>query len=104
MARHEEGGVSPEELDKARMMGRVDEIAQEAYRRRAEQTHPGHDIDAPTVIIAIELALSGWTPPPPVDPDRIAFEAWIKEAHPFLRDDGSLEEAYLAGARMAREQ
>ena len=102
------------------MRARVHAIAQEAYRRRLEQTHPGHDIDAPTVILAIEIALSGWTPPEPepeVDPDVLAFREWLAtspwhpgsdrdeaDLHPAYRPDGMLCQTYLAGARMAREQ
>ena len=102
------------------MRARVHAIAQEAYRRRLEQTHPGHDIDAPTVILAIEIALSGWTPPEPepeVDPDVLAFREWLAtspwhpgsdrdeaDLHPAYRPDGMLCQTYRAGARMAREQ
>ena len=99
------------------MRARVHAIAQEAYRRRLEQTHPGHDIDAPTVILAIEIALSGWTPPEPVDPDLLAFREWAarrREANGstdwasayrqgrFDRTDFAY--AFLAGAHMAREK
>ena len=103
------------------MRQRVHAIAQEAYRRRLEQTHPGHDIDAPTVILAIEIALSGWTPPEPepepVDPDVLAFREWAANDHEAdawtggallcrlgRHDDTEEARAYLAGARMAREQ
>ena len=103
------------------MRARVHAIAQEAYRRRLEQTHPGHDIDAPTVILAIEIALSGWTPPEPVDPDVLAFREWFadlwnayaevlpgRSAKSIIlegaSDNTEQAAAYLAGARMAREQ
>ena len=98
------------------MRARVHAIAQEAYRRRLEQTHPGHDIDAPTVILAIEIALSGWTPPEPepepVDPDILAFREWASLTWPLgsraaldgHMDNGPFSAAFLAGARMAREQ
>lgn len=94
------------------MRQRVHAIAQEAYRRRLEQTHPGHHIDAPTVVLAVEIALSGWTPPEPVDPDLVAFREWAAKRNPkYQREimagewdhDGNTK-AYLAGARMAREQ
>ena len=95
------------------MRQRVHAIAQEAYRRRLEQTHPGHDIDAPTVILAIEIALSGWTPPEPVDPDVLAFREWAAGQWPpaanylyqrGLADNGREAQAFLAGAHMAREK
>ena len=97
------------------MRQRVHAIAQEAYRRRLEQTHPGHDIDAPTVILAIEIALSGWTPPEPepVDPDVLAFREWFAQRAGSAPKSGILAghwdstsdaDAFLAGARMAREQ
>ena len=93
---------------------RVHAIAQEAYRRRLEQTHPGHDIDAPTVILAIEIALSGWTPPEPaVDPDLLAFREWAAGQWPpaanylyqrGLADNGREAQAFLAGVRMATDR
>ena len=97
------------------MRQRVHAIAQEAYRRRLEQTHPGHDIDAPTVILAIEIALSGWTPTEPVvAPDVLAFREWEtrsgcsdayrKEVLEGKWDHSVNARAYLAGARMATKR
>ena len=78
--------MTPEELGKGpvdeTMRQRVHAIAQETYRRRLEQTHPGHPIDAPTVMMAIEIALSDWTPPEPVDPDLIAVLEFLSKRHP----------------------
>ena len=110
--------MTPEELGKGpvdeEMKQRVHAIAQEAYRRRSEQTHPGHPIDAPTVVLAIEIALSGWTPPEPVDPDILAFREWAAENAPALgaaeayrkglSDDTHYARCFLAGARMATER
>ncbi len=111
--------MTPEELGKGpvdeTMRQRVHAIAQEAYRRRSEQTHPGHPIDAPTVMMAIEIALSDWTPPEPVDQDVLAFREWFAdiispELSRFVpRGDYDACEtcrAFLAGASMAtkREQ
>ncbi len=110
--------MTPEELGKGpvdeTMRQRVHAIAQETYRRRSEQTHPGHPIDAPTVMMAIEIALSGWTPPEPVvDPDILAFREWgerrfgVNTASAYRLgdcDDTAIADAYLAGASMAREQ
>lgn len=60
----------------------------------------------------IEVIREGWTPPEPVDPDVLAFREWAATAWPLgseaaLRghmDTTQYAEAYLAGARMAREQ
>jgi hypothetical protein len=61
---------------------------------------------------AARLAREGWTPPEPVDPDVLAFRAWACALYPYVEndiraggfDDEILAQAYLAGARMAREQ
>ena len=97
--------MSPEQ-----MKARVNEIAQEAYRRRAEQTHPGHDIDAPTVVMAVELALSGWTPPPKVSPRVLAAREWLRtvvavpsDVDAGRLDQGVLAESFLAGFKAAEE-
>jgi hypothetical protein len=63
----------------------------------------------------IEVTREGWKPPEPVvDPDVLAFREWVKSyQRPFIlepdvdagRYDAVPEaHAYLAGARMAREQ
>jgi hypothetical protein len=93
--------MTNEELDRAR--------AQEARRifDEAPSGVPGH-----VATIAARLAREGWTPPEPVDPDVLAFREWAATAWPLgseaaLRghmDTTQYAEAYLAGARMAREQ
>ena len=93
--------MTPEELDEAR--------ANEAWRIWNEEdgvTDEGH------AVIAARLAREGWKPPEPVDPDVLAFREWAaiqwpSEAAYFLageRDRSIIAKAYLAGARMAREQ
>ena len=62
----------------------------------------------------IDVVREGWTPPEPVDPDLLAFREWEarrpcpdyfrKEVLAGKRDTTPYAEAYLAGARMAREQ
>ena len=91
--------MTPEELDQWR--------GQEAWRLRHEYPE-----DA-TEVIAARLAREGWTPPEPVDPDVLAFREWgerrfgVNTASAYRLgdcDDTAIAEAYLAGARMAREQ
>jgi hypothetical protein len=61
---------------------------------------------------AARLARESWTPPEPVDPDVLAFRAWASKEWPLaleaaLRghmDTTPYANAYLAGARIAREQ
>ena len=49
----------------------------------------------------IEVMREGWTPPEPVvDPDLLAFREWWRTGE----GAGDPWMAYLAGARMAREQ
>jgi hypothetical protein len=95
--------MTNEELDEAR--------AEEAMRLQAEAIN--NNRKAPTLaIIAARLAREGWAPPPPVDPDVLAFREWASKEWPLaseaaLRghmDTTPYAAAYLAGARMAREQ
>ena len=80
--------MSPEELDEARV---------EEARRRWNSNDP----TIPDIATgAARLAREGWTPPEPVDPDVLAFREWA--AH--RGGQGEPWMAYLAGARMAREQ
>jgi hypothetical protein len=81
--------MTNEELDRA--------TADEAWRLWQIQ---GADHPQPATIAA-RLAREGWTPPEPVDPDLLALKGWLNG--PF-RVVPTLEAAYLAGARMAREQ
>jgi hypothetical protein len=94
--------MTPEELDKA--------TADEALR-----LHNGpHTNGASIAAIAARLAREGWTPPEPVDPDVLAYREWLAGKHGTRdfreevlagkRDRGIIATAYLAGARMAREQ
>ena len=61
----------------------------------------------------IEVVRENWTPPEPVDPDLLAFREWAAGQWPpaanylyqrGLADNGREAQAYLAGARMGREQ
>jgi hypothetical protein len=82
--------MTPEEqLDEAR--------AKEAWRLFSTD-------GPPAVTIAARLAREGWTPPEPMDPDVLAFREWCKSALYSAADDSMTAQAYLAGARMAREQ
>jgi hypothetical protein len=91
-----------------------DQIFREAVRRREavpiEQRLPVQDY-------VIEVVRENWTPPEPVDPDILAFREWgaadseadgwtggatlHRQGH-FDLSEGA--QAYLAGARMARER
>ena len=75
--------MKPEELDKA--------TADEAWRLLQE----GQDV----AVIAARLAREGYRLPPPVDPDVLAYREWDKQSALANHKD-----AFLAGARMAREQ
>lgn len=89
------------------------EIEAEAQRRgRLESDTTGRRWTLAEKIV--EVINEGWTPPPAVDPDILAFREWVRsrEARPEIRwaagsgeyDGGLLAEAFLAGARMAREK
>lgn len=90
--------MKPEELDKA--------TADEAWRLLEE----GQDV----AIIAARLAREGWTPTEPVDSDVLAYRGWMAGllidrtnrekvlAGEWDRKGGA--KAFVAGARMAREQ
>jgi hypothetical protein len=90
--------MTHEELDKA--------TADEAWRLLEE----GQDV----VAIAARLAREGWKPPEPVDPDVLAYREWEAGSaiDPIYRDKALAGEwdhypsakAFVAGARMAREQ
>ena len=100
--------MTPEELDEAR--------AKEAVRRFGE---PGDKYELANerelAAIAARLAREGWTPPEPepvVDSDILAFRDWAAKEWPIASEAASgghmdttrYAQAYLAGARMAREQ
>jgi hypothetical protein len=88
--------MTNEELDKA--------TGDEAERRWREG---GGDVGlvrslSEVATIAARLARENWTPPEPVDPDVLAFREWDA-----THDYGvipTIKGAYLAGARMARNQ
>ena len=100
--------MTNEELDEAR--------AKEALNRlvNSGQVYCHEDIAA----LGARLAREGWTPPEPVpvDPDVLAFREWVKKIRsgPAVILDSDIDagkydsrlegHAYLAGARMAREQ
>jgi len=97
--------MSPEEqLDEAR--------AKEALREADEANRYFTFLEVAT--LAARLAREGWTPPEPVvDPDILAFREWgerrfgVNTASAYRLgdcDDTAIADAYLAGARMAREQ
>lgn len=98
--------MTNEELDEARV--------KEAIRLQDEMMVS--NIPAPSVPrIAARLAREGWTPPEPVvDPDVLAFREWAATSQSFPAfvleinsghwDHDKDAKAYLAGARMAREQ
>jgi len=87
-----------------------EQIIAEAKRRADFRKWTG----APIEYFIIEVVRENWTPPePPVDPDVLEFRAWgerrfgVNTASAYRLgdcDDIDLAEAYLAGARMARER
>ncbi len=90
--------MTPEELDKA--------TGREAWRQWLEGVSGEITLTVENfrevATVAARLRREGWTPPKPVDPDVQAFRKWRAGAKV-----GELQEpvdAYLAGARMAREQ
>jgi hypothetical protein len=70
-----------------------EQIEDEAHRRFDENPC------TPLAHYIIEVTREGWTPPEPVDPDVLAFREWI-----YQNNRANHEDAYLAGARMARAQ
>jgi hypothetical protein len=50
----------------------------------------------------IEVTREGWTPPPPVDPDVLAFEKW-DTTHEYGVTH-TIKGAFIAGLELAREQ
>ena len=80
------------------MIATKEQIVAEAERRReADLGEGGWSV----VDYVIEVTREGWTPPEPVDPDLLAFREWLKGPFRVLP---AMTDAYLAGARMAREQ
>jgi hypothetical protein len=100
--------MTPEELDEARAKEavRLFDHVEDGYSLVG---HSRHTI----ANIAARLAREGWTPPEPVDPDVLAFREWgarrfgANTASAYRLgdcDDTAIAHAYLAGARVAREQ
>jgi hypothetical protein len=103
--------MTNEELDEAR--------AKEAWRIymfHHNERPKGANAHRVAAEIAARLAREGWTPPDPVDPDVLAYREWFTADRctlsPSVRisldrgdyDKIEVAKAYLAGARMAREQ
>jgi hypothetical protein len=85
--------MTPEELDKARV--------DEAFRIwGGPQTYTAEIVGQ----TAARLAREGWTPPEPVDPDVLALKEWAAAQGVNFGFGGLVGAAFLAGARMAREQ
>jgi hypothetical protein len=90
--------MTDDELDKA--------TADEAWRILEE----GQDV----AVIAARLAREGYIPPPPVDPDILAYRWWRassisneeirKSIFKGAWDNLRIATAFVAGARYAREQ
>jgi hypothetical protein len=78
-----------------------DQVMDEARRRRHAAGYGlGANLGSPPLEhFIIETVREGWTPPEPVDPDVLAFREWI-----YQNNRANHEDAYLAGARMGREQ
>ena len=91
------------------MKATKEQIIAEANRRRAE-----HGEGAPPVEhFIVDVVCENWTPPDPVDPDLLAWREWFAQRAGSAHKSGILAghwdstsdaDAYLAGARMAREQ
>ena len=94
------------------MKATKEQIIAEATRRAAAQGYGENE--KPVNHFIIDVVVEGWTPPEPVDPDVLAFREWQKDCWPSpsnieeldagKRDGSTQALAYLAGARMAREQ
>jgi hypothetical protein len=87
------------------MTATYEQIEDEAHRRFDENPC------TPLAHYIIEVTREGWTPPEPVDPDVLAYRAWMN-TNPFKprpateqnRYDNLLCEVFVQGARMARAQ
>jgi len=85
-----------------------EQIEDEAHRRFDENPC------TPRALYIIEVVREGWTPPEPVDPDVLAYREWELSKLGMLCyreevlagdwDHFATAIAFLAGARMAREQ
>jgi len=80
------------------MTATYEQIEDEAHRRFDENQCSTHTL----AHYIIDVTREGWKPPEPVDPDLFAFRKWqsVAKAHEVYEPFA----AYLAGARMAREQ
>jgi hypothetical protein len=87
--------MTDDELDRA--------CAEEAERQWMLATKDGtQPTQTPLGVIAARLARKGYRPPEPVDPDVLAYREWA--ALPEFDVQSREEDAFVAGARMAREQ
>jgi hypothetical protein len=90
------------------MTATYEQIEDEAHRRFDENPC------TPLAHYIIEVVREGWTPPEPVDPDVLAYREWELSKLGMLCyreevlagdwDHFATAIAFLAGARMAREQ
>ena len=94
-----------------------EQIIAEAHRRWLEEQRDNDGLTPEGSSLAnhvINVMREGWTPPEPVDPDILAFREWFIGIDPFpnkrtwvdqgYHDNYIEAQAYLAGARMAREK
>ena len=94
------------------MKATKEQIIAEANRRHAEQGEGAPPVEH----FIVDVVCENWTPPEPVDPDILAFREWAARNANWTTgwqasayQDGRLDntnyaQAYLAGARTAREQ
>ena len=92
------------------MKATKEQIVAEANRRAVAQGYGAQPVEH----FIVDVVCENWTPPEPVDPDVLAFRKWMvgdpriiggREAILAGKwDDTGPAYAYLAGARMAREQ
>ena len=92
------------------MKATKEQIIAEANRRAVAQGYGAPPVEH----FIVDVVCENWTPPEPVvdpdllDPDVLAWREWVSRQHPLLLphnvDFSHLKNAYLAGARMARER
>ena len=92
------------------MKATKEQIIAEATRRAVAQGYGAQPVEH----FIVDVVCENWTPPEPVDPDVLAFREWEtisgcddrhrKSVLAGNWDHSIRAKAYLAGARMAREQ